>query len=373
MSSKKNRRDSFSFLDPRWAEAVPGLAAAVWTHKFAPWFSGPYERIDDLRLWVVREREGRPIMACFRPRVDRSVAVATVDRSTLVAAWDLSLRDGDGAIRPDADSQAYAVAGMFEGRWPRAAADRFPVPAAYVGYASRVRVRNTPEFAERLPEGASAADVSAAWDRVPVRYDPVGGKGRNHLNLYPAKFVSGDAHAPDVHPETLEPRPHPAVVSAPGWVLRNGGWAPAAPAGRGIMYVDVARIAGVEVENPAWQVYKEFGLLAADARRDDREAIDAAAARLADPREFTVKERNDLVPFIGKRAPRRVKFTNGDLLAALLNPHRPLTATTWPRVASFPVAALGEAEGRGWEFDLTGRGAAAAEAAAATEAVAAAS
>lgn len=352
MSTKKNRRDSFNFFNPRWSEAVPGLAAAVWTRKDASWFSGPYERIADMLLWVVRERDGRPIMACFRPRIDPKVAVAMVDPSTRVGAWDLSLRACPGAIAAG-EHLACAVADLFVRQWTRAAVGSFAAPSAYVGYGGRIRVRRTPELAERVGDEATEVAIGEAWDKVPtLARDPEHRSG-GQVFLYPAKFVSSDSMAPAVHPETMESRPSEGVLSAPGWVRRDGGWVPAAPAGRGIMFASTRALAGLEVENPAFAIYKEFGLVDKKTRRDDFAAVEAAASRLADPVEFTAADRMSLTSAMWKRLARRTKFTPNDLLDALLHPQRPLVASTYPRVASFRDADLAEAAGRGWAFDFS--------------------
>ncbi|AMV40934.1 hypothetical protein [Planctomyces sp. SH-PL62] len=357
MSSKsKNRRNAFDFSDPRWADHAAGRAAAAWTRWDAPYFGGPFDRAADLRLWLVREAGGRPILACLRPRVDPAAGVVALGADGVAGAWDLALEDGSPADlhadgSPTADL-ARRVADLFLRQWPSAPAAPPPVPETYLAYRGRVPVRMTAEFAERLARdcgGDPTPDrVREAWAGVPTL---VRSPDRSTRWLYPARFLASDSpHGYAAHPETLEPAPAPDAEAAPGWVRTARGWAPHVPLGGAEVYAATGRLGGLEAANPALAVYRGHGLLGRRDSLDDRARVDAAAARLADDAEFAPGDRLALCEAMRARLSRRVKYTLGDLTAALLNPRRPVAASTHPRVVAFPEADLASLARRGWDL-----------------------
>ena len=190
--------------------------------------------------------------------------------------------------------------------------------------------------------------IRKAWREVPtILRSP----DRSTRLLYPAALVASDSpHGHPFHPETLDPAPAPEAEAAPGWFRGADGWKPRVPLGGMMVYAATGPLGGVEAANPAFAVFKEHGLLRPGDSRDDRAGIDAAAARLADDREFLAKDRLALCEAMRMRLPRRVKFTTADLMEALLNPRRPIVASTHPRLASFPEAGLGTAARRGWDL-----------------------
>ncbi|MDG3008304.1 hypothetical protein [Paludisphaera mucosa] len=326
----------FRFTDPSWFEKAAGRAAAVWTRWDAPRFGGPFERAADLRLWLVREAGGRPILACLQPRVDDAGVVA-LGADDVQGAWDLSLRDRSPASLRADDSPlgdlARRVADMIARRRPSAPAAAPPIPRTYLGYAARVRPRRSAEFAARLARAfggdPAPSQVREAWEGVPaVLRIP----GRRDRFLYPVEYLSSSAEG------------------APGAIDVEGG-RPLRPPGGAAVYAATARLGGLEAPNPALEIYKRFGLLGPRDRRDDRARVDAAAARLADAAEFTPGDRLALCEAMRGRLSALVAYAPADLMAALLDPLRPIVASTQPRPAWFPAAELENLHRRGWDLE----------------------
>lgn len=355
MSKKLRDRSRIAdFSHPRWPDHAGGLAAAVWTRWDAPWFGGPFDRADDLRLWLVREAAGRPILACFRPRVDPAAGVVAIADDGIRGAWDLAARDGSPAdVRADdapLAGLARQVADLVVRQWPSASHSPPPVPATYLAYPGRIPIRRTAEFAERLARasGDDPTPARRAWQEVPTRFRAPDGSLRF---LYPAALVAADSpRGYPFHPETLDPAPDLDAETSPGWIRTGSVWAPHVPLGGAMIYAATGRLAGLESMNPAFAVYKEHGLLGTRDGLGDRGRLDAAAARLADDREFSPRDRLDLCAALRKRLSRRVKYTPADLMAGLLQPHRPIVASTHPRLASFAESELAGLDRRGWDL-----------------------
>jgi len=360
MSSKRNRkRNALDFFNPRWADAVGGTAAALWTRRDGVWFRGPYERVADLFLWTVRDAGGRPVLSCYAPLADRSTGVVRVGPERLRGVWDLGAGRGEpGALVGSADGLACEVADLLVRQWPASGVCPPPVPATFVGYGHRLPVVRTPEFAARLAEShgddPTPDQFRACWEGVP-RF--VKTAERENLYLYPSRFVCPDGPAPFAfHPITMEPAPSEDAEAAPGWAKLGGRWVPTLPPGGGEVYASTAALAGVETANPAVAVLKEHGILDRKVGAADEAAIAAAVERLRDQDEFLPKDRLLLCEAVRSRMSRRVKYTLEDLMAALLNPLRPIRSSVQPRVAAFPASDLEGLAARGWDLDLTAEG-----------------
>lgn len=352
---RTNRIDLIDFPSPRAGRPDAGRAAALWTRWDAPYFGGPYDRVADLRLWLVRECRGRPTLSCLRPRVDPAAGVAAIEDDGLLGSWDLDPRGGPPtsllAVEPPLADLARSVARMVARQWASAPAEGLPLPATFAGFSRRIPARRTAEFDAALARGygdaPSSDHVRLAWERIPARFRSPDGSTRL---LYPAAFVASDSpHGYASHPETLDPAPDPAAESAAGWMRSGSGWLPRVPAGS-IVYAATARLGGLEAANPAFHVYKELGLLRRGARAEDRAEVDAASARLADSREFAPRDRLELCEAMRRRLSPRVKFTPDDLTTALLHPRRPVVASTHPRLVAFKESELAAPARRGWDL-----------------------
>lgn len=345
MRARKQRTtEDFSFFNPEWRSRVAGLAASVWTAAGSLHLPGRYVRLSDTLLWTLDSRGARPILACRRPRIEPYAATAVVPDYAAGSVWDLSDRETLAETSPGTlDHLAAGVANLLLAAWPKAAADVFRVPHAYVGYVRRVPLRKTRALAERIGDDDSGAALSEAWERVPTVLREPGGATRF---LYPAAFVSGVGfRAGDVHPETGEARPESGPAA--GWTSFGGDLIPEAPE-HGVMFGDFKAVCGATYANQAMQAYKKFAMLPPKTHEDDAAVAEAVALFEG----FDPTARLTLAEDLRSRLPRRVKFTQADLMDALANPRKPVVASTFPRVVSFAAEELDAPFAAGWSFGV---------------------